>query len=203
MRSTATSVALEAAEEWCARLGNSRGEAGLLDDPQGSTVDVTRSAFRAATRELLAMAPRQGVPRGGRFGTSLLPRLGLRASFNEPYRSEGERDGYRQLVTIAWPSVMRGVEEHAGLELSVVDLAAPLAELAMRPIGTYAKEELLFLDAVRLRLGLYLAVPELTSHLAASAGAGVRPVAPVADAGMQAYERRTSLLVDLGVEWVF
>jgi hypothetical protein len=175
----------------------------MLDDPQAGTVDVTRSAFRAATRELLATAPRKGVPRGGALAASLWPRLALRGSFNEHYRSEGERDGYRQIAAIEWPNVMLGFEEHVGLELSVLDLAAPLAEIAVRPPGTWDRQQLLLLDAVRPRLGLYLAVPELTSRLAASIGAGVRLVAPAPDPAMQSYQRRMSLVVDLGVEWVF
>ena len=105
-------------------------------------------------------------------------------------------------------AAMVAFSDNAGLELSVLDLVAPLSELALRPAGDYAEENLVLLDAVRPRLGVWLAVPQLSRRLELSAGVGARLVGLDATGGgttplSATYVRRASITVDAGLGFVF
>jgi len=181
----------------------------LLESPDDNTQDVTRSAFRAAAKDLLLSANRQGVPRASdRVHARLLPRIGVRVALNDEFAVTPDGRSRRWVVAADWPTLMLAFTDNVGLEASVLDPIAPLAELALRPGGRYSDEKWIALDAVRPRAGLWLAVPELSRRLAFELGAGARlvgvDVMSVPDAPLEArYVRRTSLLIDVGLQLVF
>lgn len=180
----------------------------VLDASGGDAQELTRSAFRAAAKELLLRAERHGVPRAAdRFRLRLLPTLGVRVLVNEAHAVRDDDSTRRTTVAADWPTAMVAFSDYGGLQLSLLDLTAPLAELGLRPAGDYAEEQLIILDAARPRLGVWAAVPQLSRRLALSAGVGARFLGldVESDAGrLQArYVRRTSLTIDLGVELVF
>jgi hypothetical protein len=183
----------------------------LLDASDGDTMGVTRSAFRAAAKDLLRSAETRGVPGvDHRVRLNAFPRLGMRMAFNEGYAVAPGDDTRRTVVSVEWPTAMLAFTDNAGLELSVLDLVAPLSELALRPAGDYTDENLVFLDAVRPRLGVWLAVPQLSRRLELSAGVGARLVGLDAMGDGSAampltatYVKRTSITVDAGLGFVF
>lgn len=180
----------------------------VLDASDGDAQAMTRSAFRAAAKDLLLRAERRGVPRADdRLRLRALPRLSVRIAVNEAHAVTGT-DTSRTVVAADWPTAMVALSDYAGLELSLLDPIAPLAEFGLRPAGTYHDERLILLDAVRPRLGVWAAVPQLTRRLALSAGGGVRllslDVHSAPDAPIRAtYVRRPSLTIDLGLALVF
>lgn len=181
----------------------------VLDATDGDTEAMTRSAFRAAAKDLLLSVETHGLPReGSRWRGRLVPRLSLRFAVNDQQAVSGA-DRRRTVVSADWPTAMVAVNDYAGLEVSLLDPIAPLAELGLRDAGDYADGSLLVLDAVRPRVGVWVGVPQLSRRLALSLGAGARLVGvdrtsdPAAVTPAFRYVRRTSLTVDLGVELVF
>lgn len=181
----------------------------VLDAATGDAQEMTRSAFRAAAKDLLLRADRRGVPRADdRLRGRWLPRLAMRYSVNEANAVTPTGSNRRTVVAADWPTAMVAFSDYAGLEVSLLDPAAPLAELGLRPTGSYSDEKWIALDAVRPRVGLWAAVPQLTRRLAISAGGGARliglDVESTADEPLRArYVRRVSLTLDLGLELVF
>lgn len=184
----------------------------LLDSGDGNTGEsVARSAFRAAAKDLLLSQSHMGVPRvGDRVRFRLLPRLSLKLSFNDTY-AVTDGDSKRNVVSADWPTFMVAFTDYAGIELSLIDPAAPLAEMALRPAGTYHDYPYVALDALRPRLGAWVAVPQLSRRLALTTGFGARfldvkrnpspvdmPMAIDATYGFKA-----SLTFDAGVQFVF
>jgi hypothetical protein len=202
------------------RLGNSHRPhetfflslaAYLLDNTDGVGEAVARSAFRASAKELLLSASHRGVPRPDdpiRF--RLLPRLALRLSFSDTYAATDNGEGKRTVVAADWPTLMASINDYVGVELSVLDPVAPLAEMALRPAGRYERPAYVLLDAVRPRLGMWIAVPSLSRRLALTAGFGVRflDVTRLDDGAAGTtlaarYGYRASLTFDAGVQFVF
>ncbi len=181
----------------------------LLDAADGDAMGVTRSAFRAAAKDLLRMAETHGVPGADRrLRLNPVPRLGARVIFNEAHAVVLGDDTRRTVVTVEWPTAMLAFSDFAGVELSLIDAVAPLSELALRPAGDYLDEKLVLLDAVRPRAGFWLAVPQLSQRLELSVGVGARLVGLDATGGgttplSATYVRRTSIFVDAGVGFVF
>jgi hypothetical protein len=164
----------------------------MLESSEGGSQDVTRSAFRAAAKDLLLSAEHEGLPSSDdRVRARWLPRIGVRVAIND-----GDRRG---VVTADWPTLMVAFSDNVGVEGSLIDPIAPLAELALREPGDYQKERLIALDMVRPRLGIWFAVPELSKRLALSAGGGARLI------GLDGttYVQKTTLTVDLGLELIF
>lgn len=180
----------------------------LLDTSDGVGENVARAAFRASAKELLLSASHRGVPRvGDRFRFRLLPRLGLRLSFSDAY-APTDGDSRRRVVSADWPTMMVAFNDFVGLEASVLDPIAPLAEMALRPPGTYHGYAYVALDAVRPRLGGWVAVPQLSRRLALSAGFGARLLdVQREDDGtgplVARYRMKASLTFDAGVQFVF
>ncbi|MDX2090447.1 MAG: hypothetical protein SFX73_21495 [Kofleriaceae bacterium] len=180
----------------------------LLDNSEGVGEQVARAAFRASAKELLLSASHRGVPRiGDRLRGRLLPRLSMRLSFNDAY-AVTDGDTRRYTIATDWPTAMFAVNDYIGLEVSFLDFVAPLAEMALRPAGTYHDQQYVALDALRPRLGLYVAVPQFSRRLALSTGFGTRFVdLEREDDGSGAltarYTYKASLTFDAGLEFVF
>lgn len=179
----------------------------LLDQNEGVGETVARSAFRAAAKELLLSQSHVGVPRqDDRLRFRLLPRLALKLSFNDTY-AVTDRDSRRNVVSADWPTLMLAFTDYAGLEASLLDPIAPLAEMALRPAGSYHRYAYVALDVLRPRLGAWVAVPQLSRRLAITTGFGARFLdvkRDVAQTTIDAtYGARASLTFDAGVQFVF
>ena len=182
----------------------------LLDNNEGVGEHVARAAFRSSAKELLLSAQRRGVPRvGDRLRFRFLPRLSARLSFNDTY-AVTDGDSRRRVVAADFPTIMVAISDYVGLELSVIDFVAPLAEMALRPAGKYRGYEYVALDAVRPRLGMWIAVPQFSRRLALTSGFGARFLDVVRlDDGSDPkmleaeYRYKPSLTFDAGVQFVF
>ncbi len=181
----------------------------LLDAPDAGGEELTRGAFKSAAKQLLLSAANQGVPgTDDRIAFRWLPRVALRMAVDDEYAvAPGDRTR-RAVVAADWPTFMIAFNDHVGVELSVLDPVAPLAELALRPAGDYHDEKWIALDAVRPRLGLWTAMPQLSRRLALSLGAGARLVgvdveSAAGDPLEARYVKRASLTIDAGIELVF
>jgi hypothetical protein len=179
----------------------------LLDSNEGVGESVARSAFRAAAKDLLLSQKKQGVPRvGDRFVFRVMPRLSVRLSFNDTY-AVTDGDSRRNVVAADWPTIMFAANDYVGMEASILDPLAPLAEMALRPSGTYHRYPYVALDALRPRLGGWICVPQFSRRLALTSGFGARfldvkrdmTVTPI-DA---TYGFKPSLTFDAGIQFVF
>jgi hypothetical protein len=179
----------------------------LLDSNEGVGENVARSAFRAAAKDLLLSQKKQGVPRvGDRFVVRLFPRLSLRLSFNDTYIIT-DGDSRRNVVAADWPTMMFAVNDYMGMEASILDPLAPLAEMALRPPGTYHRYPYVGLDALRPRLGGWMCVPQFSRRLALTSGFGARFLnlereTPEPDKVFR-YGYKPSLTFDAGIQFVF
>ncbi len=182
----------------------------LLDTSDGgSGENIARSAFRAAAKDLLLSQSHVGVPRiGDRVRFRLLPRLAVKLAFNNVY-AVTDGNARRTVVSADWPTAMVAFTDFAGLEASVVDPIAPLAEMALRPPGTYHGYPYVALDAIRPRLGAWIAVPQLSRRLTVTTGFGARFLDVVRNTPLGApeldatYRAKPSLTFDAGVQFVF
>lgn len=181
----------------------------LLDaGDEGVGETIARSAFKASAKELLLSSSTQGVPRvADRTRVNLFPRLGMRLAFNDSY---GVADGNARRTTLAvdWPTAMYAFTDYAGVELSILDLAAPLAELSLRSPGTYKNQSTVALDIIRPRVGVYIAVPSLSKRLALDVGVGMRLLQAERTSLPEEmlrieYSTKASFFADLGVEFIF
>jgi hypothetical protein len=154
----------------------------------GVPSSATRGALQDAAVEFLTTdGAGVGMERMGRRGWFtasglLYPMVGLRASFSTGYVNSLNADGLRFVPTVTWPNfrwghISAGQSTYAGLQLSLLDAADPLAEVALRSRKRFANEELVFVNFVRPRLDVMFGVPRLSRHLVLSAGASLRPVA--------------------------
>ena len=181
----------------------------MRGDDGGGGENIARSAFRAAAKDLLLSQSHVGVPRvGDRFRFRLLPRLALKIAFNDVY-AVTDGNSRRSVVSADWPTAMLAITDYAGLEASIVDPLAPLAEMALRPPGVYHDYAYVAFDALRPRLGAWVAVPQLSRRLTISTGFGARfldvrrntpPDALTLDA---TYNFKASLTFDAGLQFVF
>lgn len=179
----------------------------LLDSNEGVGETVARSAFRAAAKDLLLSQQRVGVPRiGDRVRLRLMPRLGVKMAFNDTY-AVTDGDSRRIVVSADWPTVMVAITDYVGLEASIIDPIAPLAEMALRPPGTYHQYPYVALDALRPRFGAWIAVPALSRRIALTSGFGARFLDVTRDQTMTkidaTYGAKASLTFDAGIEFVF
>ena len=149
----------------------------------------------------------EGVPRAvDRVAFRWLPRLALRLSFNDTY-AVTDGDSRRSVVSADFPTAMVAVNDFIGLEASVLDPIAPLAEMALRPAGTYSGYPYVALDLLRPRVGGYICIPQLSRRIAISAGFGARFLDVKREPGTTAvtaqYGYKPSLLFDAGIEFIF
>jgi hypothetical protein len=180
----------------------------LLDSNEGVGESVARSAFRAAAKDLLLSQKKQGVPRAGdRTALRLLPRLAARLSFNDTY-AVTDGDSRRNVVAADWPTAMFAVNDYMGIEVSLFDPIAPLAEMALRPAGTYHGYPYVALDALRPRFGGWICVPQFSRRVTLSSGFGARFLDVIRESPMDMplvvrYGARASLTFDAGIQFVF
>jgi hypothetical protein len=136
----------------------------------------------------------------------LLPRLSLKLSFNDTY-AVTDGDSRRNVVSADWPTLMVAFTDYAGLEASILDPLAPLAEMALRPAGVYHRYEFVALDAIRPRFGAWIAVPQLSRRVALTTGFGARFLDVTRDTTSTTIDARygfkPSLTFDAGIQFVF
>lgn len=182
----------------------------LLDNSEGVGEAVARSAFRASAKELLLSASHRGVPRvGDRVRFRAIPRVSIRLSFNDTYAIT-DGDSRRRLIAADWPTLLVAINDYFGLEASIIDPVAPLAEMALRPPGKYTRYKYVALDAVRPRLGIWVAVPQFSRRVTLSSGFGARllDLARLDDGTDPKmlevqYGYKPSLTFDAGIQFVF
>lgn len=173
----------------------------LLDSGQGVGETVARGAFKAAAKDLLLSATHRGIPRAAdRWRFRWLPRLGLGLSFDEHYAIASDSTR-RTVVSANWPTAMVAFTDYIGLEGSLFDPVAPLAEMALRPPGKYLGQENVPFDVLRPRLGVWVALPQLSRRITLSTGFAARFVS--IDPMTMTYGRKPSLVFDAGIEFVF
>lgn len=102
-----------------------------------------------------------------------LPRLAVRLSFNDTYAIT-DGDSRRSVVAADWPTAMFAFNDYMGIEVSLLDPIAPLAEMALRPAGTYHGYPYVALDVLRPRFGGWICVPQFSRRLTLSSGFGAR-----------------------------
>ena len=179
----------------------------LLDTNEGVGEAVARSAFRAAAKDLLLAQKKQGVPSvKNRLAFRLLPRLAVRISFNDTY-AVTDGDSKRTVVAADWPTIMVAFNDYIGVETSLIDPLAPLAEMALRPAGTYRDYPYVALDALRPRIGGWMCVPQFSRRLSVSSGFGARFLNLTREMGptdiTARYGYKPSLTFDAGIQFVF
>jgi len=159
---------------------------------------VTNKLVLALTLVLLADASARadddvtaGVPLDIRFHA--LPDLALRASWSESYGVEWAST-FRPLPALALLSVRASLSvtptRYIGIQLSLLDPIAPLAELTMRrdviPINDggflyrtdWIHEKRLLANVVQPRLAVEVALSRLSPHLVFDVGVAIRAAAP-------------------------
>lgn len=171
----------------------------LLDEASDAPDrNVGREAFRAAAIEALRCTSTGGLDRryNRLFRSDYYPGDGvahlfyrsaaIRPSWNASYRNETGTNGYRTVVslnafTTHFRMTPRRSSVYAGLDISLVDYVAPLAELAFRRATdtTYVDQNMLFLDLIRPRIDFMLGLPVLSDHLGVSLGGSWRTVVPI------------------------
>jgi len=159
--------------------------------------EAARLAFRTAAVELIQYLGRGGgVQRWAwtvdtfiplpRLTPLFLPDLALRASWSPSYVNASD-GAVRYLASANWINVRFPIRRtegtYFGLELSLVDLLAPLSELALRKTEQthYYRSENLFGNVFTPRLEALAGSPALSTHLTISAGISLRMVAPILD----------------------
>lgn len=143
---------------------------------------VVRSAFRSAAKRLLSTLSTDAFPESGKtaepwWKTFIVPTLSMRLSVSPSYQSEAEGRATRYVVSINEATLLRyAFARYAAIQLSVVDLAAPFAEYALRQQAKYRAEEWIWFDFVRPRVDFMFALPELTRNVAVSIGVACRTI---------------------------
>lgn len=108
------------------------------------------------------------------------PTLGLRLMWQSGYKNKIGSDGFRYVPTVDWLIPVRwAFTKYAGLQISLLDPLGPVTELALRAEGTYGNGWMVGLDAIRPRLDLWVAFPQITRHVGLVAGVGYRLIKPV------------------------
>jgi len=157
----------------------------LIDSTtEGMPSDATRSAFRTAAIDVIREAGGASGLERPMLMAAVLPSLGLRASWSSTYVNH---DGmsFRYVASVPWATLRVGLRRtnlsYVGVDLSLVDLVAPLSEFALRNNDRveYKHSGRVAWNLITPRLDLLLAVPALSSHLAVGAGFSLRLVAPV------------------------
>lgn len=167
----------------------------VLDAADGDASVAVRAVFRQSAAEVVRfISPFGGIDRGEPI-LWYVPELLMRASWSSGFTDAGDASGaggdrLRYSVGLNLLRLRKVLmytdRSYASLQLSLVDPIAPLAELVLRgerdpSTGAaihYDRSELVLWNAIAPRLELTLALPWFSKHLAVSAGAGLRLVAP-------------------------
>jgi hypothetical protein len=170
----------------------------VLDASDGEAPSqATRVAFRTAAVEMIVYLGEGGgirrrnwtldrplgvrLPKGLPF---ILPVLSLRASWSPSYVNVDDASARylasANTLNLRFP-VKRSEASYVGVELSLVDLLAPLNELALRKTEQtrYDHHDRLFLNFITPRIDVIAGSPMLSEHLVVAAGISLRMTAPV------------------------
>ena len=184
-----TTLLAPAGSESCALPASTRLLAAFAayvpdaDDARGeSTHELAGHQLRAASADVSQCTEQR--PGRGPVGFDITPSLALRASWNGGYLNDWGGDGFRVVPSLdvlathvrITPASSRAV---VGVRGSLVDLFAPFTELTMRRGDLdYDRQGSVWLDFVRPRVEVTVAVPQISQHLLLVAGVSLRMVAP-------------------------
>jgi hypothetical protein len=157
--------------------GDAVDDLALADAQLASAVrDVTTCASSAGRADTRADA---------RLVTfDLLPTPGLRVAYSTGFTNGVGGDGLRVLPSLEWLAARvrlsgPGARAYVGLQGTLLDPVAPLAELAMRRADlVFDNQGLAWLDVLRPRVELAFGVPAFGDHVLLTAGASLRAAAP-------------------------
>lgn len=150
---------------------------------RGTPTTEARADLRSAAVELVRqLGTEGGIDRAWGWNV-LFPALSLRYDWSPGFVTGSPGSG-RAVASATWltvrvPVVYRPVA-YSALSLSLVDLLAPLAELAMRS-GTnaqYADTQKVWLDLLSPHVDVEVGMPSLSKHLLLGAGLSYRWVVP-------------------------
>ncbi len=159
-------------------------------DPRdgGADLDLADAELASAVRDVTACASSGARASGGgetRLVTfDLLPTPGLRVAYSTGFTNGVGGDGLRVLPSLEWLAARvrlsgPGARAYVGLQGTLLDPVAPLAELAMRRADlVFDNQGLAWLDVLRPRLEIAFGVPAFGDHVLLTAGASLRAAAP-------------------------
>lgn len=142
---------------------------------------AARAAFKNAAEDILSETAdeRRAFPRKGEatvwWSTLLVPSASIRLSWSPDYFNGVGSDQFRTLMSIDWLTFLRWAPfRNVGLNLSLIDIAAPFTELAYRPRAHVKNGGYVALDFFRPRFDVIFAVPEFSRRLMLSAGISLK-----------------------------
>lgn len=129
------------------------------------------------------------------------PALSVRWEFAGHWYDRSNAE-YRRTISADVATAAIAMSDHMGLKLSLIDLAAPLAELALRDTSlNHENQGVVVLDALRPRVDLWLGLPELTRRVVVFAGlslSGVRRTLVDQDMHYSFDLLRPEMTIDMG-----
>lgn len=154
----------------------------VLDSGGGDDRDraMSKEALRAAVRDLLLASPLGGfATRDSRAGKGVLgypqwrwqPTVSVRWEFGTGWYDRSD-DGVRRTFAAEALAVNVPLSNYVGVRASVLDLAGPFTELALRdPARRYQDTAAIAIELVKPRLELWFGLPQLTRRVAVTVGA--------------------------------
>ena len=150
----------------------------------GTPSDEARSTLRAATEDLVQeLALNGGIDRPiVSLKALFLPDLALRYDWSPSFAVDGPGSG-RVLASVPWLKVRVPFVRHrlvySAVAVSLIDVIAPLAELAARAPGiTPVHENRIWANVLAPRIDIEGGIPALSKHLLVGGGISYRIVAP-------------------------
>lgn len=166
-------------------LASQIGADGEEESPSDEA--LSRMELDGAARDLVACASAGGASAAedrvaaSRVTYDLLPSPSLRFAYSSGYTNGVGGDGLRVTPSLDWLTARvrlspRGAPVRVALQATLLDLAAPVAELAMRRGDlVYDQQGIAWVELLRPRLELTYAIGP---HLALAAGASLRGASP-------------------------
>lgn len=147
----------------------------IVADAEGSPTETARDGFRVSAARLIdGLSSSDGY---FKRGIVVYPVVSLRFSWNPGYLSATSGDGFRYIASVDWPAVRTRFGSYVALQMSLLDIAAPLAEFALRKPVSYDNQALVLIDMIRPRLSLLFGIPQLTKNVVATVGISARLLA--------------------------
>ncbi len=162
-----------------------------FDNP-GESGNLARQALRSAAVSLLLNLGYSGVPSKHQTQYDLTlerdspaqsrargfftPCVGVRGEWSDSFRNQATPEGFRTFPAVDWLIPVRyAFTDYIGFQVSLVDVLGPLQEVSLRQQGGHIRNEARVLwDFVRPRFDFWLALPQLTRHVALTLGLGYR-----------------------------
>lgn len=157
----------------------------VIDSAGGNAPNAnTRGAFKSAALDVIrSVSGPSGFSR--MFYTPLyIPSFALRASWNPAYVNHDD-SSFRYMASVnvlgIRPLIRYTNLTYVALDISLLDLVAPLSELALRDNrnADYDHKGRVAFNLISPRVDLLLGIPALSQHLAVGIGGSLRMVAPV------------------------